>query len=763
VSVQLTAPGLNIREMNQSPASYFTIREEARAFSESGIWNHNAASVTGIAEPERVRTVGVTDGVLPALGVKPLLGRWFTRQDDSPGAPETVILSWGYWQRRFGGDASLVGRTIQVDAHPHEVIGVMPRDFHFPDADPALLLPLRFDRAAVVVGNFSWQGLARLNPGVSVAAASADVARVLPMMSAKFPPTTGMNAKMVEEARVGPVVKPLKDAVVGESGKVLWVLMATVGMVLLIASANVANLLLVRAEGRQHELAIRAALGAGWRRIAGDLLGESVTLGLLGGVLGTFLASLAVRALVARAPAGLPRLNDIAIDTPVLAFAFSVSLLSGLLFGLAPVFKYGGPRISVALGEGSRTVSEGRERHRARSVLVVVQVALALVLLVGSGLMIRTFQALRRVEPGFTQPDQILTMRISIPSGQVKNNQDVLRMQAEMIRRIEALAQVASAAMTNSLTMDGNYDDDPIYAEGRAYSETQLPPLRRFKFITPGYFKSMGMPLIAGRDLTWTEVYQAREVVLVSENFARELWGSPAAALGRRVRENSKAKWKEIVGVAGNERDNGADRPATATIYWPNHIRNYWGEADVVRRAVALAIRSPRTGSAAFLKEVSQAIWSVDPDLPIANPCALTEIYGRSMARTSFSMATLAIAGAMALVLGLVGIYGVLSYAVSQRTREIGIRMALGAPQAAVRRQFLGHGLRLTAVGVALGLAGAAGLTRLMKALLFGVTPLDPLTYAVGTAALLAAALAAAYLPARRATNVSPMDALRVD
>ena len=763
VSVRLSALGVGLKDIPQSPATYFTIREEARAFEDIGIWAPRSVNITGIGDPERVPVVVMTDGVLPTLGVRPVLGHWFTREEDAPRAPQKALLSWGYWQRRFGGEASVIGRNIVVDARPCEIVGVMPRDFRFLDTDAAMFVPLQLDRATAFVGNFSWDAVARLKPGISLASANTDVARVLPLTLSKFPPAPGMSARVFADSRMAPRVIPLKDDVVGDTGKVLWVLMGSVGLVLFIASANVANLLLVRAEGRQHELAIRAALGAGRRRIAADLLTESVTLALLGGTLGALLADSAVRALVAYGPANLPRLHDLTIDFPVLLFAFAVSLVCGLLFGLVPVWKYAGPRLAGSLRDGGRGASEGRERHRARSVLVAAQVALALVLLVGSGLMIRTFVAMRHVSPGFTRPEEILTLRISIPEAQVSSALDAIRMEAEIKRRIEALPQVASAALTNSVTMDGNIDNDPIFVEGRVYGEGELPTLRRYKSVSPDYLKTMGNPILAGRDLTWTDIFEARKVVLVSDNLARELWGSPAAALGKRVRENPKGVWREIVGVTGNDRDDGVDQPAPKVVYWPLYRTNFWSLPEVGERYVAFAIRSPRTGTPSFLREVSEVIWSVNPDLPISNPRSMRTIYDRSMARTSFTLTIVGIAGSMALLLGLIGIYGVLSYSVSQRTREIGIRIALGAPETNVRRMFLGYGFRLALVGTICGLAAAAALTRLMKALLFEVSPLDPVTYFGVPLILIAAALLAAYVPARRATNVSPVEALRIE
>jgi putative ABC transport system permease protein len=763
VGVWQTAPGLGIKDMNAAPATYFTYREESRTFQDIGLWRSDSVSVTGLAEPEQVDSLFVTDGTLSILGVQPIAGRWFARKDDLPGSPDTVMLAYGYWQRKFGRDPGVIGRRIMIDGQAREVIGIMPQSFRFMNLKPALILPFQLNRNEAFIGNFSYQAVARLKSGVTLAQANADVARMLPMMVTKFRPAPGINVKMIEEARLGPNVRPLKVDVVGDIGKVLWVLMGTVGIVLFIACANVANLMLVRTEGRQQELAIRAALGAGWGQIARELLLESVILAGIGGALGLGLAYAALRLLVALGPANLPRLNEISIDSAALLFTFGISLLSGLLFGLMPVFKYAGPQLGNALRQGGRTLSDGKERHRARSVLVVVQVALALVLLISSGLMIRTLQALRHVQPGFVQPDQILTLRISIPTVQVPKPEQVIRTENDMAEKVAALPGVTSVGLTNSITMDGENDNDPIFAEDRTYSEGQIPTLRRFKFISPTYFKSMGNPLLAGRDVTWTDIYEARPVVLMSENLARELWREPAAAVGKRVRENPKAPWREVIGVVGDERDDGVDQKAPGIVYWPLHVRNFWGQPTSVRRTVAFAIRSSRAGSAAFFKEVRQAVWSVNAQLPIADVRTVKQIYDRSLARTSFTLVMLTLAAGMALLLGIIGIYGVISYSVSQRTREIGIRMALGASQEIVTRMFVRHGLLLTGIGVACGLSTALVLTRLMSALLFGVSPLDPITYLAVSVVLTGAALLASYIPARRATAIQPVDALRAE
>ena len=764
VAVDHAAPGVGLPRTGAAPFQYFTYREEGRVFQDVGLLNTGTASVTGLAEPEEVRTLFVTDSVLPMLGVPPMLGRVFTKTDDTPGSPETIVLTAGYWRSKFGADASAIGRTLMVDSRPREIIGVLPDTFRFLDRQVSLVLPYRFDRSKTFLGQFSFAGIARLKPGTTIEQANADVARLIPISLTRFPPFRGGNLKMFEEARLTPKVRSLKDDLVGDMKQVLWVLMGTIGMVLLIACANVANLLLVRAESRQQELAIRAALGAGSKRIARELLVESVTLGILGGVVGLALAFGALRLLVALAPGNLPRLQDIAIDVPVLVFTLAVSIIAGLLFGVIPVFKFGGGQLGTTLRGGGRTASASKERHRARNTLVVAQVALALVLLVSSGLMIRTFQALRDVNPGFVRPHEVQTLRLSIPGSLVKDDAAVARMHQAIMEKIAAMPGVTSVALASTVTMSGQGWHDPLYAEDRTYSESQVPPIRLFKLVSPGFMKTMGGSVVAGRDFEWADAYELRPVAMVSEALAREWWGQPSAAIGKRIRPYRTSSWREVVGVVSDMRDDGLNRKAPGVAYWPLLMANFSPAPDTpkyVQRAVTYAIRSSRTGSAGFVNELGQAVWSINPNLPLASVRTLQEIYDASLARTSFTLVMLGIAGGMALLLGVAGIYGVISYSVSQRTREIGIRIALGAQAQTVTRLFVVHGLTLAVVGVAIGLAAAFGIMRLMSSLLFEVNPVDPLTYATVSVTLIAATVLASYVPALRATAVDPINALR--
>ncbi len=648
-----------------------------------------------------------------------------------------------------------------MDGKPSEIVGVLPSSFHFLTERPAILMPFRFNRAELFVGNFSYQSVARLKPGVTIAMANADIARMIPMAMDRFPMPPGFTRKMLEEARIGPRVRPFADDLVGDVRPMLWILLGTVGMVLLIACANVANLFLVRAEGRQQEFAIRSAMGASWQRLAGEIVGESVTLALLGGALGLGLAAAGIRLLVALGPRELPRLDEIGIDPVVLLFTLGLSLLAGVLFGIIPVLRFARPQLAAALKEGGRGSSDGRERHRARSVLVVVEVGLAVVLLVGSGLMVRTSEAMRRVQPGFFHPEEVLTLRVTIPDALVKEDEQSVRMHQQIAERIAQVPGVTSVGLSSSIAMDGSGSMDPIFVEERPGPPGRIPPLRRFKFVGAGYTETMGNRLVAGRTLTWADSFNLADVAVVSENFAREYLGSPALALGKRIRQGPNSPWRAIVGVVGDERDDGMGKPASVAVYWPMLMKDFWQPGLTTRRTIGYAIRSARMGSSSFLKEVQQAVWAVNPSLPVAQVRSLKELQAESMAQTSFVLVMLGIAAGVALLLGVVGIYGVIAYIAAQRTREVGIRMALGAQVSDVSRLFVGHGLTLTVAGLALGLTASVGLTRLMSSLLFGVNPFDPLTYGVSAAALGGIALVASYLPARRAASQDPVIALR--
>jgi predicted permease len=761
VGVWHSAPGLGFPVMNQSPATYLTYREEGRTFDDIGLWDNTSVSVTGIGEPERIEALLVTDGTLGVLRVEPLIGRRFTADDDSPKTPERALLTHAYWQRKFGGDPKIVGRRVTVDGRPREIIGVLPAGFKFLNTNPQLVLPFRFNRTEIFVGNFSYQGVARLKPGATIGQANDDITRMLPMVIERFPLPSGFTRQMFEEVRMGPNVRPLAEDVIGDVGRVLWVLLGTVGIVLLIACANVANLFLVRAEGRQQELAIHAALGASWRRVSWELLSESLTLGVLGGALGLLLAYAGVRALGVMAPEGLPRVEEIGIDPPVVLFTLVISLAAGLLFGLIPVLKFARPQVAAALKEGGRLSSAGRNRHRARNTLVVAEIALAVVLLVASGLMIRTFVAMRSVNPGFQRPSEILTMRVSIPSTLVADPGQTVRTHEQILRTIEQLPGIASVGLSNSITMDGNDSNDPIFVEDFPGPSGRIPPLRRFKWISENYFETMGRPVLAGRSITWQDVHDAAPVAVVSENFAREFWKEPAAAVGRRIRQSPTNPWRTIIGVVADERDDGVARPAPSIIYWPMLIKDFWTNPVFAQRTMAYAIRTQRAGSASLLKEIQQAVWSVNPNLPVAGVRMLTEIQADSMAQTSFTLVMLGIAASVALLLGMVGIYGVIAYVVTQRTREIGIRMALGAAQRDVSGLFLRYGLLLAGAGILLGMGAAAAVTRVMSALLFGVSAMDPATYGVVALGLGVTTLVASYLPASRAARVDPAEALR--
>ncbi len=695
-----------------SPSMYFTYAEHNQTFQSLGVWIPGTANVTGLAEPEQVRTVAVSDGVLQTLGVPPAVGRWFSKVDQVPNAPGSVMLSYGYWRRRFGGDRAVIGRNIMVDSQPREIVGVMPPGFRFVDSDFDLTAPLAFDRGKLILAGFGFHGIARLKPGRTIAEGNADISRMLPIWMDSWSNGPGSNPHIYETWKITPTIRPLKQEVIGNVGELLWVVMGTIGVVMLIAGANVTNLLMVRMEARQQELAVRTALGAGWTRIVTGLLIESVMLGLIGGVVGVGLAYAGVRFLVAIGPSNLPRLNEIAIDARTLGFTFILSLLSGLLFGLIPALKYAQPGTGSALQSAGRTISVSRERHGARNLLVVGQVAMALVLLICAGLMIRTFAALRKVDPGFAEPQHLQVMRISIPDLLITEPERVTRTQNAILDKLAATQGVKSVGFASDMPMEG-FDSawDEIFAKDKVYSGDLIAPLRLYKNISPGFLQTAGTRLVAGREMTWSEVYALRPVVMVSENLAREMWGTPSAAIGKYLREYSNMPWHEVIGVIQDVREKGLQEKAPEIVYWPPLVQNRFAPAV---RTTTFVIRSERAGTESFLNEVRAAVWSVNSNLPLASVRTMEEVYDKSIARISFTLVMLGIAGAMALALGIIGIYGVMSYTVSQRKREIGIRLALGAQGGNVLQMVLKQGAKLTLVGVAIGIGAAFGLTRLM-------------------------------------------------
>jgi predicted permease len=753
----------NIPDLQASWPMYTTYRDENGTFTDIGLWREDAATLTDRGTPARVSALRVTDGTLQALGVQPMHGRWFNEQEYGPATEgaSPVILSYTFWQQRFGGDEAALGRELSIDSEASTVIGIMPRNFQFLDMTPApeVILTERLELADP--SWFRYQMLARLNPGVTAAEARADVDRMVSIWLAPAP------ENVRETFRVASSVRPIKDDLVGSITSTLWVLMIAVGTVLLIACANIANLMLVRTEARREELSMRAALGAVPGRIARELLVESLVLGVAGGLLGLLLAYLGLQVLVAIGPSNLPRLDEISIYLPVLTFAVAVSLVSTLVFGSIAAFRHAF-NIDAPVFSGVRA-SAGRERNATRSTLVIVQVALALVLVVSAALMIRSFQVLRGIDPGFSDPATIQTAEVwfSWPNPDPSESRQWSRTQQQISNRIAALPGVDSVGFVSSLPIDnpGTINTEGYAVEGAADAPADRRPQALYKYVSPGYFNALGTRMIAGRDMTWSDIEAGGRVVMISEAFARELAPEPAAALGQRIRlaTDPEGAWREVIGVVQDIHEDGLYEPPPSMVYWPIFMANTFEYSELGTPIATLVVRSERAGTASLVEEIRQAVWSVSASIPVAQERTMQDLYAESLARTSFTLVMLAIAGGMALALGIVGIYAVIAYVVSQRTREIGIRSALGAEPGKLTRMFLLHGLTLGAVGVAAGVGAAAALGHLMSSLLFGIDPLDPAAYIAALGVILAAAALASYLPARRAAAIDPMVTLRAE
>jgi len=763
---QFTAPGMGVESVPHSEATYLIFAGENRVFDGVGVYRDDAMNLTGGQEPERVATVSATHEVLSILGVVPLMGRLTNEEDDLPGAPPVAILSHELWQRRFGSDPGMVGRTIQLNDESREVVGVLPPGFVFGNQEADLFIPAQFPRAEPDEGSFNYSGIARLRDGVTLEAASADMARMIRLMPERY--SGVINQAMLEQIGFAPRITSLKEERVGDVSRALWILLSAVGIVLLIACANVANLFLVRAEGRQREVAVRRALGASGGDMARYFLAESLTLGILGGLLGLFLAWAGTRALVSFGPENLPRLDEIGLDGGTLLFTVGLSLVAGLLFGLVPVLKYRKPEMASGLKEGGRGGSAGRERHRARNILVVSQMAMALILLVGSGLMLRSFQALRNVNPGF-QAEGVLTLRLSLPDATYPQATDRTDFYQRLQDAVAGLPGVVSVGAGENIPMGGGLDRSGTWFEDFPVTADEVPDVIETNRVTAGYLETLGTELLDGRYLNAFDARDRTGAVVVTRALAQQYWPGQSA-LGKRLTQAADVgragggddlPWQTIVGVVEDIRTMGMDRDPLPVLFFPL-LQGVADDAQRTPRSMALVVRTQGEPTA-LLPAIREAVWAQDPNLPMADIRTMASVVRESMARTSFTMVLLGIAALVALLLGTVGIYGVISYVVTQQTREMGIRLALGAEESRVAGMVLRQGGILAAVGIAMGLAGALGLTRLMEALLFGVSTTDPLTFALVPVLLAAVALLASWIPARRAARTDPVNALRAE
>jgi predicted permease len=611
VAVWLHAPGAAgltnfVEGLRLSPSMYLTFAEHNRTFQSIGVWISGTANVTGIAQPEEVHTTYISDGVLQTLNTPPAAGRWILTADQVPRSHEVTMLSYVYWQRRFGGDPSVIGRNIQVDSQTREIVGVMPRGFEVMNQDFDLLIPLAFDPRHEILAGFGYNGIARLKPGVTIREADADIARMLDIWMDSWTNGDG-DPHFYKTWRISGAIRPMKQEVIGNVGSVLWVVMGTLGVVMLIACTNVANLLLVRAEGRQQELAIRAALGAGRVRIARQVLSESVLLALIGGTAGIAIAETGLQLLASIGPANLPRLHEIGLDARSIVFTLVLSVVSALLFGTIAALKSMRPAASLPHACAGRTVSTSRERLRGLNLLVIAQVAMAMVLLISAVLMIRTLAALRGVDPGFVDPNHVQTLRIAIPQQLVPDAQATMHLENSIGERIAAIPGVSSVGFARDVPMDGIEPAwNNIFIEGKG-DRAGSAPMRLFNYISPGYFHSQGTRLVAGRDYTWDDIYGLRPVGIISENLARESWGSAQAAIGKHFRIMPAQTWVAVVGVAQDVHQNGVDEEAPATVYWPVMVKLPWANNAIdTERAVTFVVHSDRAGTESLLTEIQR-------------------------------------------------------------------------------------------------------------------------------------------------------------
>lgn len=732
---------------NQSAPDLADLRAWGHSYAEIGGINQQPLDYTGGSEPQQVRVGHVTGGFFDTLGVPAALGRTLTYADDKPGGERVAVLSDELWRELFNRDPGILGKTLPLSGNSFTVVGVMPAGFKSPRDNAKLWAPLHVTNpeAAAYRGVHFLHTYLRLRSGVTIEQAASEMQALDKRLAEAHP---------AENKKRRTILIPLLDRVVGDASTTLWVLFGAVGLVLLIACANYANLLLVSGAARQQEMTVRVALGAGRKRLIRQILTESVLLSLLGGLFGVLFAQWGVELLLALKPENLPRLEAIRLDGRVLGFALLVAMATGVLFGLAPAWMATRVNLSDSLKEGERGGS-GAARHRLRSALIVVELAMSFLLLVSAGLLIRSFWQLRSVQPGFN-PDNLATMRIDLPQTRYKDLAKQSQYRQAMLAQVNSLPNVR-AALVSELPLGGESLNHDFTREGWTLSAGEEPSVET-RSIEGDYFKIMQIPLLAGRDFTPFDNESAPLVGIINEGLAKA-WFANEDPLGKRVRwaRDEQPRWITIVGIAGDVRHFGLDAPEEPALYTP-----YPQSGGEWKRWMTVVARGPQP-AAELIPAVKSAVWKVDSQLPLTKALTMTGVMAVSFAERRFNMLLLSLFAALAMALAGVGIYGVMSYAVAQRTREIGIRMALGAQIRDVLRLVIGEGLRLVFLGAALGLFGALAATRLLNTLLFGVHATDPMTFFAVGLLLFGVALLACWIPARHATKVDPMAALRRD
>ena len=745
-------------QLPMSQGLYVVYREQASSLDEIGLFAGTAVNLVGEGEPERVQAQTVTPGFFRALAVEPALGRAFTESEGLPGGEQVVLISDGLWRTRFGSEPGVLDRSISVNGSSYRIIGVMPGGFGHPTRDPVLWLPMVVDPAQAPLGSFGAGGVARLAPGSTIEGLHAELQGLITRLPELFPDSN--TPAFLSQVGLQAMVRPLKEELVGDVSVTLWILLGTVGLVLLIACANVANLLLVRVESRSRELALRMALGAGRGDALRAFMSESALLAGVGAALGVLIAAGAVRLTFDLIPTDLPRMAEIGVDLRVLTFTAALALGCAALFGVFPLLRARAHDLAGQLRAGAgRGATGGPNHHRLRSGLVIAQVALALVLLIGSGLMLQSFQALRSVDPGF-DAERVLTARISVPPGEVQGWEETAGFFRTLGDRLRGQAGVEAVGFAASAPLVGGVGFFDIEVEDEPRGETEIPILVAHNFAEEGYFEAMGIEVLEGRPFQSGDGAEGTRAAVVSRSFAQRWWPG-RSPVGRQVRIGGPdAEWSVIVGVVDDVRHVNLEEAPGELVYWPATTGP--SESPQPTRTMDVVIKTSGD-PLAFVGVLRREAQEINPRIPISNPRSMDEVVATASARASFTAALLGTASGIALLLGVVGIYGVVSYIVAQRTREIGVRMALGATGASVRGMVVRQGLVLASIGAAIGLLAAGALSSLLESILFGVDATDPLTYGSVALMLIAASALATWIPAAKAAGVQPSTALRAD